>query len=927
MIPSHTLRVCAVVLVALCQAAAQPPNLDRVLAFPPPISGEHLHPDLGAAGAWHRLAKLTTTASVLHITAHPDDEHSGMLTLVSRGRGVRTALLSINRGEGGANAIGPELFDALGLLRTRELVLSGRHYGLDDLYFTSAADYGYSKTVEESFRSWDREAVLGDMVRVIRLNRPLVVVSRFHGSRRDGHGNHHAAGVLTPEAVAAAADPERFPEQLASEGLRPWRVARVYRGGVRPGEPHDVAMDANRYSPSLGMSWQRWANLGLSLQRSQTAGRVRRGTGQVYRYERVDAETGGGSGAATGAAEAPRPDMTAGPDVTGGSAVANRAADSFFAGLDTRLTGLPALLGEAVTAPVAERLAGIQAAIEGVIRDFDFTAPNASVAGLVRGLALLRALAGGAEISPEMAFHLAIKERQFADAIMAAGGVEVAARLEREAGGGVVVPGEVVGVGMRVESAIAGSVEMRAVRFALGGRGTLAAADHDDVRLESAAYAGVFRVRIPDDAPTARPYFSRAGIHENHYQVADSAALHLPWSPSGLHAVAELAVAGAQVSRTVPVTVAVPRLPHGQVERRVEVVAAVGVAMAPAVLVVPEGGGRRGGVAEPARAASDSTRAIELLVRMEAHAPDLSVSAELEVPAGWAVWPPAVRHDFARRGEVAEASFSLQPPPAWHGEISVQATARATLRGIVRDFGDGYQTIDHQDLPLARLRIPARTVVRSVATRALDGLAIGYVMGAGDEVPAAIQALGATVRLLDESDLAGAELGDFAAIVVGTRAYAVRRDLAEHNQRLLDYARGGGNVVVLYQTQEFVPDEMAPWPASLPPGAEEVSEEDAPVEFLLPDHPLLTVPNRISGADFNGWLEQRGSKFFADWNPAWTPLVETHDTGQPPQRGIWLTAETGAGRYSYLALALHRQLPHGVPGAYRILANALWPRP
>ena len=254
--------------------------------------------------------------------------------------------------------------------------------------------------------------------------------------------------------------------------------------------------------------------------------------------------------------------------------------------------------------------------------------------------------------------------------------------------------------------------------------------------------------------------------------------------------------------------------------------------------------------------------------------------------------------------------------------------SRARLRpGIPREYRTGYQVIDHRDLPLARLRIPARTTIRSVAAAPLDGVVVGYAMGVGDEVPAAIEALGASVRLLDEADLASGDLDAYDAIVIGTRAYAVRRDLVENNQRLIDYARRGGNVVVLYQTQEFVPSEMAPYPATLPPGAQEVSEEDAPVQLLAPSNPMLATPNRITEADFDGWLEQRGSKFFAEWDPAYTPLVETHDTGQAPQQGIWLTATVGAGRYSYVALALHRQLPYGVPGAYRILSNLLWPRP
>ena len=919
-------------------AAQTPPGLDRLLAFPDPIPGEELQADRGAVGAWHRIRKLATTASILHITAHPDDEHSGMLTLASRGWGARTALLSLNRGEAGANAIGPELFDGLGLIRTRELVLSGRYYGLDDLYFTTAVDYGYSKVVEETFRSWNREAVLEDMVRVIRLNRPMVVVSRFHGSRRDGHGNHHAAGVLTPEAVAAAADPERFPEQITREELRPWRVPRLYRGGVRVGEPYDVAVDANGYSPPLGVTYQRWASMGLSLQRSQTAGRMRRGGGQVYWYERL----------AEAAPETPRgrearlPEEVQGPQEAGfvgqfradvADNVRNAAfvgqiraemadnvqgngfvgqhgpqvADNFFAGLDTRLTGLPTLLGEEVDPGMAEQLAEVQEVIDGVVGEFDFTAPEASVAGLARGLAMLRAVTGGAEVSVEMGFQLAVKERQFEDAIVAAAGVEVVAELDAAASGAVVVPGEEVGVVVSVESAIPGRVDVVEARVVSGGGEVLAG-----------SVGGRSQVRIPPVVGTEAPYFHRSGLAENHYLVSDSADLHLPWRRSGFLAEVDLLVDGIEIHGAQSVVGWVPNLPYGSLARRVEVLPAVSVSVMPGVRVVPVGD--QGG------AGGSASRVIEVLVRIEANAPDVSAEAELELPAGWTVMPASVRHDFRSRGEVVEASFSITPAPDWNGDVVVDAVARATLDGATREYRTGYQTIDHRDLPLARLRHAARTLVRSVAVAPLDGVTVGYVMGVGDDVPAGIEALGATVRLLGETDLAGAALDDLDAIVVGTRAYAVRRDLVENNQRLLDYARGGGNLVVLYQTQEFVPSAMAPYSASLPRGAQEVSEEDAPVELLVPDHALLTTPNRISETDFDGWLEQRGSKFFTEWDPAYTALVETHDTGQPPQMGVWLTADVGEGRYSYLALALHRQLPYGVPGAYRILSNALWPR-
>ena len=910
------------------------PGLDRVLAFPAAVAEERLDPDRGAMGAWQRILKLHTTASLLHVTAHPDDENSGMLTLASRGWGARTALLSLNRGEAGANAIGPELFDGLGLIRTRELVLAGRYYGLDDLYFTTAVDYGYSKTVEEAYRSWNREAVLEDMVRVIRLNRPLVVVARFHGSRRDGHGHHHASGLLTPEAVEAAADPARFPRQIEQERLRPWRAMRTYRGGIRVDEPFHVEVDARGESPWVGTSFQAWASRGLGLQRSQTAGRVRVGGG-LYRYELRD---GGRSADARG-----RPDE---------ALPASRAEDSFFAGLDTSLNGLPALLGETASPETSASLAQLQGLIDEVVAGFDFRAPGQSVPDLVRGLGLLRSAIASSAGTPETQFQLRLKERQFEDAIAAASGLRVEAGLPGGAASAVVVPGQslAVGIALEVSGAAgfgvsearivdrAGVVLRRTSGFAATGRG----------------FAAETEVRVPEveadaDANAAAPYFARDGIAQNHYQVADSADLHLPWRRPALSVAVDLVVEGTTIVYTAPVTAPVPRLPYGSVTRPVEVLPALSVVVDPAVRVVPveepdaprgdarprsptatsdgpttpvDGQPERPTTASdrPATSASPQAVAIPIQVRVTTNTAPLPTTTRLEVPAGWDAPPATVAHDFTRAGEVVEVAFEVTPPDGWEGAATIEAVSRAGGR----EYRTGYQTIDHRDLRLARLWRPATTTVRSVPVARLDGARVGYVMGVGDEVPAGIESLGAQVELLDAATLANpASLSELDAIVVGTRAYAVRDDLLEHNQRLIEYARGGGHLVILYQTQEFVPGEMAPYPASLPRGAEEVSEEDAPVRLLQPAHPFITTPNRITEADFDGWVEQRGSKFFTEWDASYTPLVETHDQGQDPQEGIWLTAEVGEGHYTYLALALHRQLPYGVPGAFRILSNVL----
>ena len=245
----------------------------------------------------------------------------------------------------------------------------------------------------------------------------------------------------------------------------------------------------------------------------------------------------------------------------------------------------------------------------------------------------------------------------------------------------------------------------------------------------------------------------------------------------------------------------------------------------------------------------------------------------------------------------------------------------ASSRG--RDYREGYDVIQHRDLETRFLYRAAAAGVRGIDVTIAPGLKVGYVMGVGDDVPSGLAQLGADVQLLGAQDLAASDLERFDAIETGTRAYAVRDDLRTYNRRLLDYAKNGGNLIVLYNSQEFVPNQHAPFPAELPRNPEEVSEEDSPVEILAPADPVFNTPNKITAADFDRWVEQRGSKFWSTWDAAYSPMIATHDRGQAPQKGGWLHARYGKGHYTYFAYALHRQLPYGVPGPYRLLANLL----
>jgi len=846
--------------------------------------------DEGATGAWQKLLKVGTTASVLVTTAHPDDEEAGVLTMLSRGMGARTALLTLNRGEGGANAIGPELFDALGLIRTEELRLAGRYYGLDDQYFTTAVDYGFSKTLDEAMRSWEREAVLADMVRIIRMNRPLVVISRWHGSERDGHGHHQAAGALTPEAVLAAADPARFPDQITREGLRPWRAKKLYRGRIRDGETWSVQLDPGTPSPWLGRSYQEVGAEGLALQRSQTSGRSRPFMGAVVtRYERLLP------------AEGPAREQ------------------GLFDGLDLSIAGIFELLGEAPPPGAVPALEEVERHVEQARASFRMDDPGAAAEPLAGALAGLRAVLTRLPQNGEARFHLAIEELEMVQALRALVGVRVSA-IAVAAGApagsslGPIVPGQALDVHVTVQNAGRRPLSFGGAELASpGGRWRPVSGLVEGGTLRPGDVAtGVLHVTVPSDARPSRPWFGRSSIAETMYTVRDSASIHLGEGPSRLLVGGGLDVDGGPGIGMVPVGVAAPvhsletDLPYGTSLAGLTVVPPVALDVQPSLRVV------RPGHAGPFQVVVEATSA----------APGVTeAGVTLELPPGWAASPARADVRLPGAGASAPAHFLVTPPPglAEPGRIAGVAEVDG------RSYREQVYVVRHRDLETRRLYRPAEATVVPIDVALPKGLRVAYVMGVGDDVAAAIAQLGAAVTLLGEPDLASGDLSVFDAVVVGTRAYAVRRDLVAHNARLLDYARSGGNLVVLYQTPEFDPETQAPLRASLPGNAEEVSEEDAPVTLLAPGNPLLTEPNRITSADFEGWIEQRGSKFLATWDDGYVPLLETHDTGQEPQRGVWLTAQVGSGRYTFVALALHRQVPYGVPGAYRILANLIAP--
>lgn len=881
----------AIAACAMAQTVPGRDGLDRVMSLADFGVLPDLPQDQGSPGLWQKLLKLTTTASAIHTTAHPDDENGGTLAYLSRGKGVRLALLTLNRGESGANAIGPELFDGLGIIRTEELLLSDRYYGLDDQYHTTVIDYGFSKSLDEALDKWGRENVLRDMVRVIRINRPLVIISRFHGSERDGHGNHQTAGVISQEAFDAAGDPNKFPEQITREGLRPWQPLKMYRGGMRPQETWTLQIDSGEFSPWLGTSYRQFASRGLAYQRSQNGGRMRENFGEsLQRYERLYSKV-----------DAPARET------------------GFFDGIDTSITGIYSIVGGTPPPNVPAKLAEIADDVSMAMDAYNVANPSAVVPYLAKGLAATREAVAAAGDSPDAVFMLRIKERQFEDAINCALGIRFRAlaipgdaQIDSSPWSslptmGLVVPGQ----RLQVTATLANGseVEIRVTDIGLRSpRGWKVRADGGSAAATlsgTATLNRLFHVNIAANAAVDDRYFYRDSIQDPRYKMRDERYRHLPRRTPDLTAYAGYTVEGVPVEAREIVHTLESDLPYGTVERILEVGPDIAVNVSPEMRVVPL-----------ASADKKFTIQVELINNRDAES---SGRLRLELPDGWKSDPASHNFRFARAGERVNLAFSVEIPQLESRDYTVKVVAEAGGQRYAR----GYQTIRHRDLETRYIYRDSVATVRGIDVAIAADLSVGYVMGVGDEVPEGISQLGASVELLGQDDLATGDLSRFDDIVVGTRAYAVRPDLITYNQRLLDFAKAGGNLIVLYNTQEFKPEKWAAYTAGLPRGAEEVSEEDSPVKILAPDHPVFQSPNKITAADFDGWVEQRGSKFFATWDKAYTAMIETQDRRQEPQQGGWVTAKYGEGYYTYFAYAFHRQSPYGVPGAYRIFANLL----
>jgi LmbE family N-acetylglucosaminyl deacetylase len=836
--------------------------------------------DTGAAGLVQLLQRLQTTASVLHTGAHPDDEDSAFLARAARGDHARVAYLSLNRGEGGQNIIGTELADALGVIRTEELLQARRLDG-GEQFFTRTLDFGFSKQRDEAAKKWNQRDVLGDMVRVIRMFRPLVIYSRWGGTSADGHGHHQLAGYLTPLAFKAAANPNEFPEQL-QEGLRPWQTRKLYS---RPLEeaPATLQVQTGVFDPALGRTYAEIAFEGRSQHKSQNQGTIE----------------------------------TLGPLASGLRALETTVAvpkpeQSIFDGLDVGITGLGRLAGLPGDALRSE-LTAIDGAAKKALREYQPLDPARIVPTLVDGLKAVRAarqqlrsLNAPADAKADADFVLSFKERDFTSATIHAAGVIVDPLAEEE----TVVPGGTFGVNVRVFLTQPSSVTIVATTLTApplwrvlptadrepeGGRG----------RRETPTRSTRYAVSVPATAPITQPYFLEEPRQGDSYQWPQGSPKAMPFAPPPLAGEVTLNVGGVEITASEPVSYRFADQIRGELRRPPSVVPALSVGLDTSLLVVPVG-------ATPhrqrvvARASNLSSETVSGVLR-------------LRVPTGWTVTPAESPFTLKARGDQTSAAFTVTAPASRRpGSFTVDAEARVGSGTFSRDV----QLISYPHIQTHRLYWPARARAQVVSLKVAP-VRLGYVMGGGDEVPEAIRRMGIDVTMIDPDMLATDDLARFDTIVVGVRASETRPDFVANNSRLLQYVERGGTLIVQYQQGDYVDRNLPPYAVEAKSNSR-VTDETAPVKILAPRHPVFTFPNRITGEDFNGWVQERNLYAFTDFDRRrYTALLETADPGEPPQQTGELYAELGKGRYVYTAYSWFRQLPAGVPGAYRQFANLI----
>jgi LmbE family N-acetylglucosaminyl deacetylase len=851
-----------------------------------PMSATSGHTALGLA-----LRKLSVCGTFLQAPAHPDDESNSLFALFGYGMGLRVIDLQNNRGDGGQNEIGPELFRNMAVLRTSELLSAHRVDGAEQ-YFTRAIDYGYSFDPEEVIGKWGRKDIVGDYVRLWRTLRPDVIVT-MNIQGRGGDRAHEATTILVRESFRAAADPSLYPEQIA-QGLRPWQPRKLYFAGGAPGG-RLTPVNTGAYDPLLGRTYAEIGNDARSYHKCQGLSGIGGGrapappaAGRGGGYSLVDTTIAG---------EMEKPE----------SAVLD--------GIDISLTGIaqyaranpPRALSDALSAILTDAKAAQKAFADG--NDAGAAPPAAAGLTAIRNLrAQLVGMGLDDSARYEIDFRLRLKERDYQDAVLAAHDIT----FDALADDGLVIEGQSVQVRLQAANHGASDVSVTGVEIAgFDGPGDCAAA----AAPKDAAYSCSTQVHVPRDARLTTPYFN-----DNYWKHPENQAIQIfdpavpfgvPFAPTPFRATFHIKAGDVEVTKELPIEYRyVKDIYFGDKRMELNVVPAFSVRISPDLAVIPA-------------AAQTVDREVDVTVTNGTKGA-AKATVTLDPPVGWKVSPASAQIAFTHEDEALSARFQVMAPPnAKIGNYTLHAIVTSPDTGD-RKFTNGYLEIEYPHIQRRQVIVPAEIAMKVVDVKTVPGVDVGYIVGVGDSVPPAIEQLGAKLSFIGPDELAWGDLSRHDCIVTGVRAYERRDDLRAYNRRLLDYVERGGTVIVQYNKTEFNREQYGPYPAKV--SNNRITDETAPVKVLVPGDPIFNFPNRIGPAAWADWVQERGLYFLGDKDAKYVDLVSMTDPfkDNPGEKlGSLVECKYGKGKWIYLGLGLWRQLPAGTVGAYQLLANLI----
>lgn len=786
------------------------------------------------------LDKLNVLGSVLYVAAHPDDENNGLLAYFAKGKLLRTGYLSLTRGDGGQNLIGSEQGDLLGVIRTQELLAARRIDGAEQ-YFSRAIDFGFSKSADETFRFWGKQKILSDVVWVIRKFRPDVIITRFHGTKEDGHGNHTASEILAAEAFKLAGNPNAFPEQL--KYVKPWQPKRIFWNAWVPlleREHSDLSkfikVDVGVYNPLLGKSYPEIAAISRSMHKTQGFGSSPQFGEQINYFSLTD-----GSPANYG--------LFDGVDLTWNRVKGGATVGQILKEADEK---------------------------------FNPEHPDEIIP------LLLKAFNELSRIKDD--YWVPLKKKELADVIRSCAGIYI----QSIASDYSAIPGQTVSITSEIINRSIYPFELKKVVTTDQVNQNFA-----DKKLEKENIIKInSEVKIPRNAEYSQPYWLVHKHSLGDYVVNDQTLIGKAENNPPLMTTFVVSAGNQDLDFSIPVYYEWNDPVAGEKIRPFIIVPPVAINIEIKNYIFP----------------TDSTRKIN--VTLTANSNNVSGILKLIVPKSWNIEPAEQNFSIPQKHDVAPFTFTVKPPSS---SSDVLCTAQADVGNKV--ISQGMTTISYSHIPTQTVFPPAEArLLRLNINKVVSN--IGYIMGPGDDVPQCLEELGYKVSMLSNKDIENGNLSKYDAIITGVRVFNTNPDMVYEQPKLLDYVNNGGTLIVQYNKNfGLVTDKIGPYPFHI--SAKRITDETSMVNFIDPASPILNFPNKITDKDFDGWIQERGIYFADQWDQHYKTVIECRDPGEDELPGGLIYTKYGKGVFIYTGYVWFRELPAGVPGAYRLFVNLI----